>query len=57
MFNYSQELLKAQEVERIHLFNLESRLALLSPAQREQITETIEQMKSRGAICSEYDFV
>ena len=57
MFNFSQELLKAQEIERIHLSNLESRLALLSSAQREQITEMIEQMKSRGVICSEYDFV
>lgn len=57
MFNFSQELLKAQELERIHFSNLESRLASLPKAQREQITEMIEQMKSRGAICSEYDFV
>ena len=57
MFNFSQELLKAQEIERIHLSNLESRLASLPKAQQEQITETIERMKSRGTICSEYDFV
>lgn len=57
MFNYSQELLKAQEIERIYLSNLESRLASLSKTQRKQITEMIEQMKSRGVICSEYDFV
>ena len=57
MFDYSQELLKAQEIEKILFSNLEFRWLSLPDDQQKQITELIEQMKSRGAICSEYNFV
>lgn len=57
MFDYSQELLKAQEIEKNFLLNLKGRWNSLHESQQKQITELIEQMKSRGAICSEYNFV
>lgn len=57
MFDYSQELLKAQEIEKNFLLNLKGRWNSLHEFQQKQITELIEQMKSRGAICSEYNFV
>lgn len=57
MFDYSHELLDAQELERIFSFELESRWLSVPKTQREQITELVEQMKSHGAICSEYDFI
>ena len=57
MFDYSQELSKAQEIEKDCLSSLESRFNALSRAKREQITELVAQMKSRGVICSEYDFI
>lgn len=57
MFDYSQELLKVQENEKALFSNLESRWLSLPETKREQITELIEQIKSRGAICSKYDFV
>lgn len=57
MFDFFQELSKAQEIEKNFLLNLEGRWNFLPEFQQEQITETVEQMKSRGAICSKYDFI
>ena len=57
MFDYSLELLNAREIEKLLFSNLESSWKSLEDDQREQITESVEQLKSHGAICSEYDFI
>ena len=57
MFDYSSELSKAQEAEKANFSFLKARWFLLSESQRQQITESIEQLKSHGAICSIYDFI
>ena len=57
MFDYSFELSKTQEAERAKLSLLKARWFSLNESQRQQITKSIEQLKSHGAICSEYDFI
>lgn len=57
MFDYSFELSKAQEVEKAKVSLLRARWFSLSESQRQKITESIERLKSHGAICSIYDFI
>ena len=55
--NNKSVLLEAQALERSYFTKLEQLWETIPASQRSKIEETASSLRSKGAICSEYDFI